>query len=105
MIIKKVNTQENIRGASIMRHEIHQLRNDVSRKIDNKRNPQQNEPNNAYVATEGEHVDQPYNIIPPEENVIEHPYDINENELLKIKETLVNGYAESIVTLSIKDLT
>ena len=70
MIIKKVNTQENIRGASIMRHEIHQLRNDVSREIDNERNPQQNEPNNAYVAIEGEHVDQPYNIIPPEEKLL-----------------------------------
>ena len=53
--------------------------------IENERNPQQNEPNNADVAIEGEHVDLPHNIIPPEENAIEQPYDINENELLKIK--------------------
>ena len=47
---------------------------------------------------EGEHTDLPHNIIPPEENAIEQPNDINENELLKIKMTLVNAYAESIVT-------
>ena len=50
------------------------------------------------VAIEGEHADLPHNIIPPEENAIEQPNDINENELLKIKKTLVNAYAESIVT-------
>ena len=32
-----------------------------------------------------------------EENAIEQPNDISENELLKIK-TLINAYAESIVT-------
>ena len=47
---------------------------------------------------EGEHADLPHNIIPPEENAIEQPNDINENKLLKIKETLVNAYAKSIVT-------
>ena len=47
---------------------------------------------------EGEHTDLPHNIIPPEENAIEQPNDINENELLKIKKTLINAYAESIVT-------
>ena len=46
-----------------------------------------------------QHVDLPDNIILPEENTIEQPNDINENELLKIKETLGNAYAESIVTL------
>ena len=96
--MKKANTQENIRGAWITRHEIHQLKNDVSREIENERNPQQNELNNADVAIEGEHADLPHNIIPPEENAIEQPNDINENELLKIKKTLVNAYAESIVT-------
>ena len=35
-----------------MRHEIHQLRNDVSREIENEKNPQQNELNNADVAIE-----------------------------------------------------
>ena len=94
--MKKANTQENIRGAWITRHEIHQLRNDVSRKIENERNPQQNELNNADVVIEGEHADLPHNIIPPEENAIEQPN--NENELLKIKKTLVIAYAESIVT-------
>ena len=84
-------------GAWITRHEIHQLRNDVSREIENERNPQENKPNNADVATEGENVDLSHNTIPPEENAIEQPNDINENELLKIKETLVNAYAESIV--------
>ena len=79
-------------------HEIHQLRNNVSREIENERNPQQNELNNADVAIEGEHADLPHNIIPPEENAIEQPNDINENELLKIKKTLVNAYAEIIVT-------
>ena len=74
------------------------MRNDVSREIENERNPQENEPTNADVATEGENVDLPHNTIPPEENAIEQPNDINENELLKIKETLVNAYAESIVT-------
>ena len=74
------------------------MRNDVPRAIENERNPQQNELNNADVAIEGEHVDLPHNIIPPEENAIEQPNDINENELLKIKKTLVNAYAESIVT-------
>ena len=74
------------------------MRNDVPRAIENERNPQQNELNNADVAIEGEHVDLPHNIIPPEENAIEQPNDINENKLLKIKETLVNAYAESIVT-------
>ena len=81
-----------------MRHEIHQLRNDVSREIENERNPQQNEPNNADGVIEGEHADLPHNIIPPEENAIEQPNEINENELLKIKKTLVNAYAKSIVT-------
>ena len=52
VIMKKVNTQENIRGAWIMRHEIHQLRNDVSREIEYEKNPQQNELNNADVAIE-----------------------------------------------------
>ena len=88
MIKKKANTQENVRGAWITRHEIHQLRKDVSREIENERNPQQNELNNADVAIE---------TIPPEENAIEQPNYINENELLKIK-TLVNAYAESILT-------
>ena len=96
--MKKANTQENIRGGWITRHEIHQLRNDVSREIENDRNPQQNEPNNADVVIEGEHADLPHNIIPPEENAIEQPNDINENELLKLKKTFVNAYAESIVT-------
>ena len=86
--MKKANTQENVRGAWITRHEIHQLRKDVSREIENERNPQQNELNNADVAIE---------TIPPEENAIEQPNYINENELLKIK-TLVNAYAESILT-------
>ena len=76
----------------------HQQRNGVSREIENERNSQQNELNNAVVAIEGEHVDLPRNIIPPEENAIEQPNYINENKLLKIKETLVNAYAESIVT-------
>ena len=96
--MKKANTQENIRGAWITRHEIHQLKNDVSRETENERNPQQNELNNADVAIESEHADLPHNIIPPEDNTIEQPNDINENELLKIKKTLVNAYAESIVT-------
>ena len=86
--MKKANTQENVRGAWITRHEIHQLRKDVSREIENERNPQQNELNNADVAIE---------TIPPEENAIEQPNYISENELLKIK-TLVNAYAESILT-------
>ena len=97
VIMKKANTQENIRGAWITRHEIHQLKNDVSRETENERNPQQNELNNADVAIESEHADLPHNIIPPEDNTIEQPNDINENELLKIKKTLVNVYAESIV--------
>ena len=86
--MKKANTQEKVRGAWITRHEIHQLRKDVSREIENERNPQQNELSNADVAIE---------TIPPEENAIEQPNYINENELLKIK-TLVNAYAESIPT-------
>ena len=98
VIIKKANTQENIRGAWITRHEIHQLKNNVSRETENERNPQQNELNNADVAIKGEHADLPHNIIPPEDNAIEQPNDIHENELLKIKKTLVNAYAESIVT-------
>ena len=96
--MKKANTQENIRGAWITRHEIHQLRNDVSREIKNEKNPQQNESNNADVAIEGEHVDLPHNIIPPEENAIEQPNEINENEFSKIKKTLANVYPESIIT-------
>ena len=84
---EKANTQENIWGAWITRHEIHQLRNDVPRAIENERNPQQNELSNADVAIEGEHVDLPHNIIPPEENAIEQPNEIDENELLKIKNT------------------
>ena len=50
--MKKVNTQENIRGAWIKRYEIHQLRNDVSREIEYEKNPQQNELNNADVVIE-----------------------------------------------------
>ena len=96
--MKKAKTQENIRGAWITRLEIHQLRNDVSREIENDRNSQQKELNNADVAIEGEHADLPHNIILPEENAIEQPNDIIENELLKIKKTLNNAYAESIVT-------
>ena len=98
VIMKKTKTQENIRGAWITRLEIHQMRNDVSREIENDRNSQQNELNNADVAIEGEHADLPHNIILPEENAIEQPNDIIENELLKIKKTLNNAYAESIVT-------
>ena len=49
-------------------------------------------------STRTEHADLPHNIRPPEENVIEQPSDINKNELLKIKKTLVNAYAENIVT-------
>ena len=54
-----------------MQHEVHQSRNNVSREIKNERSPLQNEPNNADVAIEGEHVDPPHNIIPPEESTIE----------------------------------
>ena len=90
--MKKANTEEN-RGAWITPHEIHQLRNDVSREIENERNPQQNKFNNADVAIKDEHADLPYNIIPPEENAIEQPNGIIENDLLKIKKTLVNAYA------------
>ena len=96
--MKKANTQENIRGAWITRHEIHQLRKDVSREIENEKNRQQKEPNNADVAIESEHVDRPHNVIPPEENASKQPNGINENVLLKIKETLVNAYAKSIIT-------
>ena len=96
--MKKAKTQENIRGVWITRLEIHQLRNDVSREIENDRNSQQNELNNVDVAIEGENADLPHNIILPEENAIEQPNDIIENELLKIKKTLNNAYAESIVT-------
>ena len=53
---------------------------------------------NKMSSTRTEHADLPHNIIPPEENVIEQPSDINKNELLKIKKTLVNAYAENIVT-------
>ena len=37
-------------------------------------------------------------LIPPEENTIEQPNDIIENELLRMKEALVNAYIESMVT-------
>ena len=43
VILKKANTQENIRSAWFTQHEIHQLRNNVSREIENERNPQQND--------------------------------------------------------------
>ena len=78
--------------------DIYPLRNDVSREIENERNAQQNELNNADEAIEGEHVDLPHNIILPKENAIKQLNDITENELLKIKKTLVNAYVESIVT-------
>ena len=90
VIMKKTNTQENIRGAWITRHEINQLKNDVSMDIENERNPQQNKPNNADVAIEGKNVHLTHSIIPPEENAMEQPNDINENELLKTKETIVS---------------
>ena len=67
------------------------MRKDVSREIENERNPQQNEPNNADVGIEGEYISLPH-IIPPKES------DINGNELLKIKETFISAYAESVVT-------
>ena len=70
VIMRKANTQENIRGAWITWQEIHQLRNDVSRETENERNLQQNELNNADVAIVGKHTDLPNNIIPPEENAI-----------------------------------
>ena len=89
---------DNVRGAWITRYEIHKLRNNASREIENERNTQQDEFNNADVAIEGENAGLPHNIIPPEENAIEQPNEINENELLKIKKTLVNAYAKSIVT-------
>ena len=98
VIMIRANTQENIRGAWITRNEIHQLRNDVSREIENERNLQQNEPNNADEVIECEHVDLPHNIIPPEENTIGQPNDVSENDFLKIKEKLVNAYVENIVT-------
>ena len=102
--MKNANTQENIRSAWITRHEIHQLRNNVSREIENERNPQQNQLNNADVAIEGEHADLPHNIIPPEENAIEQPNDINENELLKIRYSSMLMQKASLL-LSIKDST
>ena len=70
MIMKKANNQENVRGSLIARLEIYQLRKNVSREIENKRNPQQNESNNTDVVIEGEDLDLPPNIIPPEENGI-----------------------------------
>ena len=85
-------------------HEIHQLRNNVSREIENERNPQQNQLSNADVAIEGEHADLPHNIIPPEENAIEQPNDINENELLKIRYSSMLMQKASLL-LSIKDST
>ena len=91
VIMKKANTQENIRGAWITRHEINQLKNDVSMDIENERNPQQNKPNDADVAIEGKNVHLTHSTIPPEENAMEQPNDINENELLKTKETIVSG--------------
>ena len=66
--------------------------------IDNESNPQQNELINEYAAIEGENAELPHNILAPEENAINQPNDISENKLLKIKKTLVNAYAESIVT-------
>ena len=53
-----------------MRQEMHQLRNDVSKETVNERNPQQNEPDNADVAVEGEYIDLTHIIIPPEENAM-----------------------------------
>ena len=35
---------------------------------------------NKMSSTRTEHADLPHNIIPPEENVIEQPSDINKNE-------------------------
>ena len=90
VIMKKANTQENIRGAWITRHEINQLKNDVSMDIENERNPQQNKPSNADVAIESKNVHLTQSIIPPEEKAMEQPNDINENELLKTKETIVS---------------
>ena len=43
------------------------MRKDVSREIENERNPQQNEPNNADVGIEGEYISLPH-IVPPKEN-------------------------------------
>ena len=42
---KSKHSRKYSRGAWIMRHEIHQLRKDVSREIENERNPQQNDLN------------------------------------------------------------
>ena len=56
------------------------------------------------VAIEGEHADLPHNIIPPEENAIEQPNDINENELLKIRYSSMLMQKASLL-LSIKDST
>ena len=97
VIMKKANTQENIRCMD------HETWNTSTEKRCIKGNwkwkeSQQNELNNADVAIQGEHADLPHNIILPEENAIEQPNEINENELLKIKKTLVNAYAEIIVT-------
>ena len=63
VIMKKTNTQENIRGAWITQYEINQVRNEVSREIENERNLQQNEAKNADVAIEGENVDLLHNTI------------------------------------------
>ena len=80
------------------------LRNDVSREVEKERNPQQNELNNGDVAIEGEHAGLPHNIIPTEENAIEQPNDINENELLKIRYSSMLMQKASLL-LSIKDST
>lgn len=66
----KESSHKNIRGAWLTWHQIHQLRNDVTREIANERHPQQKQPNNAHVAIEDEHVDLPNNIILPGENSI-----------------------------------
>ena len=78
------------------------LRNDVSREVEKERNPQQNELNNGDVAIEGEHAGLPHNIKPTEENAIEQPNDINENELLKIRYSSMLMQKASLL-LSIKD--
>ena len=83
-IRKKAKTQGNIRSAWITRHEIHQLRNHVSRENENERK-KKNDLNNADVAIKGGHVGLAHNIMPSEEKSVQQSNEINENEVVKIK--------------------
>ncbi|XP_066934427.1 uncharacterized protein [Clytia hemisphaerica] len=105
VITKKVNTRENTRGSWLTELEIQQIRNEIQDEIDNERNQPRNQLTEQPEAETGPEHEQPPENEPPRQPE-EEPENIEildenqpeEDELLQLKERLLENYAYSIVT-------